>query len=507
MDRRKGLVCAAALAVLVFASTDSFAAGQEKLAGQYYKNKMYSFKFIPFEWTSLPPQPGEKTVVVHFRTEKAERGPGWGYTPECYVYRFGKGDSTGGFETYCKAAWRGAVVEARTLFKSAKVPANTQYVVQLSSGDSRGAGFGVVFHKEEEDIAVLYFCNEKELKKKYETLFLQSLMSFRFFDPAKDDDKDEEKPKEEMSAIEKRYFEEKEKVPPGWTLVPPEQMKNYYLVYYNCEYKDARLIMDRILAIRPEYAAYFPPTNQEFVDNAAPIIRICKTQRDFAYYSNIHHPGVLGYWSPGQGELVIFRKSDYGMSINELYMVLQHEGFHQYIFYACNRVSPCISFNEGGAEFFASFQPSGGKMVPTFENKMRAGTVKSMIGSNTFTPIRSFLELTQAQHYQNVDNYALGWALAEFIMLGDRSKVKASFNKRWKEIIPIYFKVLQEEIAKKKNPGGESAGGKGQDRETTGYLSEEEARAALKKALDDALDGVDLDEMTKVFKAFVKGDL
>ena len=78
---------------LIVASPEAMAAGQERVSRTYYKNDQLGFKFLPMHgWTSFPPQPGEKTVVVHFRTEKAERGAGLSYTPECYVYRFTKDD-------------------------------------------------------------------------------------------------------------------------------------------------------------------------------------------------------------------------------------------------------------------------------------------------------------------------------------------------------------------------------------------------------------------------------
>lgn len=167
--------------------------------------------------------------------------------------------------------------------------------------------------------------------------------------------------------------------------------------------------------------------------------------------------------------------------------------------------------NEGGAEFFASFQPIGGRMTPTFENKMRAGTIKGAVGSETFVPMRTFLEYTQQQHYSNAGIcYAQGWALTEFLMLGDRSSVKAVFEDRWKQIIPTYFDTLKAELTRiyeeRKGKVGDDKGGG--DRESVGFLgSQAEREAILKKALEDALDGVDMDALTKVWKVFVKKDL
>lgn len=502
-------------ALLLGLAADARAAGRERLARQYYKNEKHGFQFVPmYGWTSFPPQPGEETVVVHFRTEKAERGPGLSYTPECYVYLFPK-DAKKDFPTYFKERWRGAVIAPKKVFRSSKVPENTQYAVSLSSGQSRGAGYAVAYHRDDGDIVVMYFCNERYLQKKYLRHFVGSLMSFRFIDKkaASDPGSGEGEDGEEKRAIHVRYEQEKDRVPPGWILVPPKFMKNFYLVYYNCEQKDANSVMTRIMAVRPEYSRYFPPLNQEFVDAAAPILRVCKTQRDFAYYSGMHNPGILGYWSPGQEELVIFRKSQYGMSLDELFMVLQHEGFHQYIFYACGRVSPCISLNEGGAEFFASFQPAGGKMVPTFENRMRSGTIKGAVGSNTFVPLRTFLEYTQQQHYSNAGIcYAQGWALTEFLLLGDRSKVRSRFKKEWKEIIPTYFQTLQAEVKKEYDKLKARLGEKGHegknDRENFGHLAGAgDRKEILKKALEKSLEGIDLEELTEVWKLFVKKDL
>jgi hypothetical protein len=431
------------------------------------------------------------------------------YSPECYIYHFPKDDKTGGFVKYIKDRWKGCTCVQKTIFKSKKAPTNTQYMVGLSAGMSRGTGYGVVYHREDEDIGILYFCNERYLRKKYHKHFVPSLMSFRYIDKKTDEVSAGDEGK---LAIDIRYKKEYKKKAPGWTLVPPEHMKKYYLVYYNCKQVDANAVMKRIMLLRPEYAKYFPPLNQDFVNAAAPILRVCKNQRDFAYYSGHHNPGILGYWSSGQEELVIYRKSQYGLSLKDLFMVLQHEGFHQYIFYACGRVSPCISFNEGGAEFFASFQPSRGKMIPTFENRMRAGTIKSACSTNTFVPLQTFLEYTQNQHYSNAGIcYAQGWALTEFLMLGDRSKLRHRFKKEWKNIIPTYFKVLQEEVQKaydkRKGKAGDKEEGES-DRESFGRLAGAANRKEiLKKALEEALEDVDLEELTEIWKLFVKKEL
>jgi hypothetical protein len=499
------------VAALLFAGgLQNAEAGSERLAKSYYKNEKYGFKFRPMGgWTSFPPQPGEETVVVHFRTEKAERGPGWAYTPECYVYYFPK--DKGSFAEYCKGKWRGCSVMEKKFIKSRKLPANSQYLVSMQAGDSKGAGFGIAYHREEYDIGVLYFCNQKSLKKKYEKLFLMSLMTFRFFEAKKKSTSSGDSDKDKL-AIQKRYDYEKTRVPPGWTLVPPKRMKNFYLVYYNCEHKDANSVMTRILQIRPEFSRYYPPMNQEFVDRAAPIVRVCKTQRDFQYYSGMRNPGVLGYWSPGQEELVIFRKSQFGMSLKDLYLVLQHEGFHQFIFYACGRVSPCISLNEGGAEFFASFQKAGNKMVPTFEHSMRKGVIKGFVSSGNYKPLRTFLELTQGQHYGNSNlHYAQGWALTEFLMLGDRAPAsRRRFKKEWKEIIPTYFKTLQNQVAAKERKGPEDGDKEkaDNDRENFGNLDGADTRTKiLKNALERALEGIDMEELEKAWCFFVKKDL
>ena len=60
--------------------------------------------------------------------------------------------------------------------------------------------------------------------------------------------------------------------------------------------------------------------------------------------------------------------------------VLQHEGFHQYIYYCLLKHNPPVWFNEGFAEYFYTAKPAGRRVVFEDSHPKRYGTIKSALG-------------------------------------------------------------------------------------------------------------------------------
>ncbi|GEM_PF-2716413 len=478
------------------------------LSRKYYENKQHGFKFCCLrDWPGYPPKPGDDTTIVHFRSDKAYKG--YGFTPKCRVAHLTP-DGNKTLKDYLddRLAVTFKLERGRFLPSHKLPPGSSQYKLQLTGQGETALGYAVEYKREDDAIGIVYYCASQEFDKHYRKVFIYSLASFKFTKEASGSDASEggsldslEKGKE--TAIERRAREIREKgFPPGWNIFPIPN----YIIYYNCDLKDLYAVADRLKRIRPQYYKYFPPLNEDTVENAAPIVRLCATHRDFASYSGVGNPGVLGYWSPGVEELVVYRKSQYFGTMKKLFFdVLQHEGFHQYIYYACEHVSPCITFNEGPAEFFASFQPKGGAMVPTLENQTRAGTIKSCVNTDGHVPISEIIWYDQPTYYADSSTcYAEGWALTTFLQLGDRV-MGGQFKPEWGEIMPKYFRVLQDEVRKaSEETEVEIEIDEENDRMTVGLLgSQARRKKILKKAMEEAIKGIDLDALEEIWKIFV----
>ncbi|MHC4777510.1 MAG: hypothetical protein ACYTFG_02915 [Planctomycetota bacterium] len=498
--------------------------GAETL-GTPYKNEEYGFKFVTFKgWTAFPPEPGEKTTIVFFRTAKTGRG--LAYEATCFISLLN--DKCPSLQDYMNDVRRymGVSAKKQKFLPASKLPKGTdQFEFGFAGRGCRGAGLGCEYTIGEKRIGVVYVCNSRQMKK-YKRNFMYSLMSLKPFEPkkAKVDDDDGgslgPSPKKIVRPIEKRYKSLQSSKPPGWDLKYYGEKFPYYIFYSNCKPSEMTDVIRHLQWMRPQYEKYIPPLEKKLVDMAAPIVRICKDQNDFMTYSGMGG-GVGGYWSSFRGELVLFKKSQILGSMKDLFFdILHHEAYHQYIYYACGEVDPHIIFHEGPAEFFGAFKLKGGKMVPTLKNQMRQSQVKSDVSTESFVPFKKIFHMSQREYYANAGQcYAQGWAMTTFMLLG-KKYMGPAFKDRWAEIIPIYFSFLQGEVGKEltkirgkvtqgdgKEGKGEAKDGKedsGNSRSAAGFIGAKKRKWITEEAMKSALDGVDLEEMEKAYCKFVK---
>ena len=82
------------------------------------------------------------------------------------------------------------------------------------------------------------------------------------------------------------------------------------------------------------------------------VVRLCKNQEMYFQYGGDR--STSGYFSPMQAELLIYDdKADRGRDYT--WAVLNHEGFHQYIFSFFGNVSPQSWYNEGTGDYYSGF--------------------------------------------------------------------------------------------------------------------------------------------------------
>jgi len=271
---------------------------------------------------------------------------------------------------------------------------------------------------------------------------------------------------------------------PGWELgVTPN-----YFVISNSEDRDfVAQVQRRLEAIRAEFERDFPlakalravevaslarlsaaregegegeagETAAEPSANAAPqgdplersrcsVVRVCSSQADYHKYGG--PPGTAGYWWPVSEELVLYDDQDLGGRRNT-WATLQHEAFHQFIFYFLGDLAPGTWFNEGHADFYGGYELSRRGAFEVGRRDARNSIAKEELRSGEHLPLEVLVRATRAQYYGQVplagslrSRYPQGWSLVYFLRTGSTSRLRG-WRDEWGGILGRYLDVLIE---------------------------------------------------------------
>ena len=284
---------------------------------------------------------------------------------------------------------------------------------------------------EEYEVGVIYQIPE-EAWKKYRNGVMASLVTIEFLsgEAVAEARSDLAEALAGKSGDERWLEEIKRKVTAGWDYL---QTKNYLLVYdKTVDKKFVPKVARQIEAIRKDiYEGVFPSDRPV---TAISVVRICKDKGQYTQYGG--SASSAGYWNWVDQELVF-----YDDGTKDSLRVLNHEAFHQYIFYSVGNVSPHSWFNEGHGDYFAGHEyGKNGRFVPK-KFQWRVGTIKAALGSKTYVPLKQFVTYSQMQYYANGGpNYAQGWGLIWFL--------RESKNPEWKGLLETYFNTLKGEVTK-----------------------------------------------------------
>ncbi|MCB9885418.1 MAG: hypothetical protein H6838_07990 [Planctomycetes bacterium] len=281
---------------------------------------------------------------------------------------------------------------------------------------------------------------------------------------------------------------------------------NYLIVHHSKNDGLIKRIGRDIEAMRSLYMELFPPTKP--VD-AVSIVRVCRTKEEYAQYGG--PPGSGGYWHPGNEELVFY---DYSYTMKTLddderkamgkrkltdddsLLVLYHEAFHQYIFYAVGEFAPHDWFNEGYGDYFSGTDigKSSGKVQGIDPSPWRIHLAKDMCEyGEGFVPLKEILNAERAVFYNRARIgffYAGAWSFIYFL----KQCPEVQSHPKWAALLQTYFDTAKAAYAEELAKLGENPD-----------LSKKQVAQfmARKAALKAALDGVDLDELEKAWKKYV----
>ena len=208
------------------------------------------------------------------------------------------------------------------------------------------------------------------------------------------------------------------------------------------------------------------------------VVRIFKNKNQYHEYGG--PPSSAGYWAAFHEELVIYDDKA-GGGRTDTWAVLNHEAFHQYIFYLYGSISPHSWYNEGTGDFFSGYEYKH-KRFKLKPFNWRVQTIKTALKEDkpdkrTYVPLKELVRYTQREYYGQNDyklhggfNYAQGWSFIYFLRTGKGNT--SCWNDDWDGILDTYFEVL---------------------------ASTED----LKEAVDVAFAGVDWDELETCWKEYI----
>jgi hypothetical protein len=242
---------------------------------------------------------------------------------------------------------------------------------------------------------------------------------------------------------QERFLQEQiDRLPAGWGHLRTKR----YLFLFDADKNFVEEMADQVEALRNEYERLYPPDKPI---TAVSIVRVCKNVDEYQAYGG--SAGTGGYWNYMQRELVFFDQSPR----DETLCVLNHEAFHQYIYYYYGQLSPHSWYNEGHGDYFSGARMTKSYRITSYANAPggydRLGFIKEMalaansgkpLSQGALVPLKKFLNYTKPQYYDEMGGelpvayYPQGWA---FVHMLRESK---NLDPKWKAILPDYLQCL-----------------------------------------------------------------
>jgi len=189
--------------------------------------------------------------------------------------------------------------------------------------------------------------------------------------------------------------------------------------------------------LRAAFAKLIPPFETA---TDVSVVRIYETRDAYKQYVGKEYEWSAGLWSPMRRELVILSQ---GKDREQTLDIIRHEGFHQYLFYACAMTENATWFNEGHACFFETAEVDNKGRVEIPENER-----VEQLFRNFDTVVRHLPKLIHTGHSgfysgsneQRSLNYTAAWALIYYLRKG----VPSEGQDRYAALLDTYLKTLAQ---------------------------------------------------------------
>jgi hypothetical protein len=174
------------------------------------------------------------------------------------------------------------------------------------------------------------------------------------------------------------------------------------------------------------------------------IVRICKSRDQYIEYGG--SPRSAGYWNFVAEELVLYDDKALGGRENT-WAVLNHEAFHQYIFYFYGNLSPHSWYNEGTGDFYSGYKLNSQKKFVLQRFEWREAQIKEEIKLGRTSPLEQLVRMSQGEYYASNElgnsRYPQGWSFIYFLRTGAQHKAKG-WRDEWGAILATYLDALAE---------------------------------------------------------------
>ena len=172
------------------------------------------------------------------------------------------------------------------------------------------------------------------------------------------------------------------------------------------------------------HAAYMQILPPRVAIEAVSVVRIFNKAEAYNQYVGPDCSWTSGYWAPDKKELAI-KSSEWGNK-NERQQtvanVVYHEAFHQYLFYAFDKIDVPVWYNEGHAEFFEGAQITK-KGLDVGEIEHHRQVIEALIARKKIDLRNLFVMnyddfYTQGGEQGRQEHYALAWGLVYYLRKG-----------------------------------------------------------------------------------------
>ncbi len=285
----------------------------------------------------------------------------------------------------------------------------------------------------------------------------------------------------------------------GWKAL---DTPHYIIVQHSPDEKLVNKIARDIEAMQGFYSQLFPPVKPV---EAVSVVRVCRNRTEFLAYGGPPMSG--GFWHAGNEELVFYDFEQTTLdneaagvtagktTDKDSLLVLYHEAFHQYIYYAVGEVAPHDWFNEGHGDYFS------GAVIPQYGTKVdhigpspwRIHRAKDQCEfGKGWVPLKALVHAERAEYYnpaRQADYYAAGWSFVYFL----REAEVVKKHPRWSKVLTDYFDALKRGYLDAIEPIPKPT------------LADKQAAQAKAKeaALAAFLKDVDLDALESQWKSFI----
>lgn len=197
----------------------------------------------------------------------------------------------------------------------------------------------------------------------------------------------------------------------------------HYILLSNLKSKNGPLVRHlqaNIETLRNAFEQFMPARAPI---QAVSVIRLFAEADEYLAFVGDGHAWSAGLWMPSTRELVI-RPAEWGDNLAQRERILgtaYHEAFHQYLYYAFDRLEPSVWFNEGHAALFDTAEIDDDR-IELKENPQHLQRLDPLLKSGAL-PLSALLRMSYPEFYGGDDaargeHYALAWALVYYLRLG-----------------------------------------------------------------------------------------